>query len=342
MTEYKIALDTLWTMLAAMLVMFMQAGFFLVETGFTRAKNACNVAMKGVMDFCFASLAFWMVGFAIMFGVGNTLWGSSGFFLHDPDGNTFSSLSWTIVPLECKFFFQLVFCGTAATIVAGAIAERCQFSAYIIYSILVSALIYPISGHWIWGNGWLAQKGMLDFAGSTVVHSVGGWLALTGAVMLGPRIGKYNKDGSSNAIPGHSIPLAVLGVFILWLGWFGFNPGSTMAAIPSITHIAATTNMAAAAGGVAAMFTSWKLFRKPDVSMTVNGILAGLVAITAPCAFVSVASAFWIGLVAGVLVVLSIVFIDKVLRIDDPVGAVSVHAMNGVWGTLAVGLFMQP
>lgn len=338
--DQKVILDTLWVLLTAVLVFFMQAGFALVETGFTRAKNACNILMKNLMDFCFGTVIYWAIGFGIMFGVGNTLFGTSGFFLHD-SGGTFASLDWTSVPLICKYFFQLVFAATAATIVSGAMAERTKFISYIIYSIVISAVIYPVSGHWIWGGGWLASLGMWDFAGSTVVHSAGGWLALAGAIMLGPRLGKYNSDGSSNAIMGHNLPLATLGVFILWLGWFGFNPGSTMAATTSIAHIAATTNMAAAVGAIAAMLTSWVMFKKADISMALNGTLAGLVAITAPCAFVSVASSFWIGLIGGILVVFSVVFIDKVLHIDDPVGAVSVHAVNGVWGTLSVGLFAQ-
>ena len=230
---------------------------------------------------------------------------------------------------------------TAATIVSGSMAERTKFVSYLIYSVVISTFIYPVVGHWIWGGGWLAEMGMWDFAGSTVVHSVGGWIALTGAIMLGPRIGKYNSNGSSNAIPGHNIPLATLGVFVLWFGWFGFNPGSTMAAVPEIAHIAAVTNIAAASGAIASMFTAWWMFKKPDISMTLNGALAGLVAITASCAFVSIGSAVVIGLIAGVLVVLSVIFLDKILHIDDPVGAVSVHAVCGVWGTLCVGLFAQ-
>lgn len=338
--EKSMVLDTLWTLITAVLVFFMQAGFAMVETGFTRAKNACNILMKNLMDFSIGSIAYWMIGFGIMFGAGNLLFGTSGFFLKDL-GGTFASLDWTVVPLECKYFFQLVFAATAATIVSGAMAERTKFVSYLIYSAVISTFIYPVVGHWIWGGGWLANIGMWDFAGSTVVHSVGGWIALTGALMLGPRFGKYNPDGSSNAIPGHSIPLATLGVFILWLGWFGFNPGSTMAAVPAIAHIAVTTNIAAAAGAIGAMFTAWWMFKKPDVSMTLNGALAGLVAITAPCAFVSAASAIWIGLLAGILVVLAVVFLDKVLHVDDPVGAISVHGVCGVWGTLAVGLFAQ-
>jgi Amt family ammonium transporter len=339
-TAKGIALDTVWTLLAAILVMFMQPGFALLETGFTRAKNACNILMKNLMDFAFGSIFYWVIGFGIMFGAGNLLFGTSGFFLADT-GGTFDSLSWSIVPLECKYFFQLVFCATAATIVAGAMAERTKFIAYIFYSIVISAIIYPVSGHWIWGGGWLAEIGMWDFAGSTVVHSVGGWIGLTGAVMLGSRIGKYSSDGTPKSIPGHSIPLAALGVFILWFGWFGFNPGSTMGAIPDIAHIAATTNIAAAAGAIGAMITSWWMFKRPDATMAFNGVVAGLVAITAPCAFVSIGSAIWIGLIAGILVVLSVVFLDKTMHIDDPVGAISAHGTCGAWGTFSLGLFAQ-
>jgi Amt family ammonium transporter len=335
-----IALDTVWTLLAAILVMFMQPGFAMLEAGLTRAKNVVNILMKNLMDFCFASIFYWFVGFGIMFGAGNLFFGTSGFFLKDM-GNTFQSLAWTGVPLEAKYFFQLVFCATAATIVAGAMAERTKFIAYILYSIVISALIYPVVGHWIWGCGWLAEIGMWDFAGSTVVHSTGGWLALTGAVMLGPRVGKYASDGSPKSIPGHNISLVFLGGFILWFGWFGFNPGSTMAAVPEIAHIATTTNLSAAAGGIAAMLSAWWTFKKPDASMAVNGVIAGLVAITAPCAFVSAGNAIWIGLTAGVLVVLSVIFFDKKLHIDDPVGAVSAHAICGSWGTFALGLFAQ-
>lgn len=341
LADQGVALDTVWVLLAGVLVMFMQAGFAMLEAGFTRAKNASNVLMKNLMDFSFGTIIYWVMGFGVMFGAGNALFGTSGFFLRDATGQVFDSLSWSTVPLECKYFFQLVFCATAATIVSGAMAERTKFIGYIVYSIVISAVIYPISGHWIWGGGWLADIGMWDFAGSTVVHSVGGWLALTGAVMLGPRIGKYKSDGSSNAIPGHSIPLATLGVFILWFGWFGFNPGSTMGAITDIAHIAVTTNLAAAAGAIGAMITAWKMFGKPDTSMALNGVIAGLVAITAPCAFVSAGSSIVIGFAAGVLVVLSVVFLDKIMHIDDPVGAISAHAVCGVWGTFALGLFAQ-
>lgn len=335
-----IALDTGWTLIAAVLVMFMQAGFAMLTAGFSRSKNACNMLMKNLMDFCFGTITYWAIGFGLMFGAGNLIFGNSGFFLIDA-GNTFASLNWTQVPLECKYFFQLVFCATAATIVAGAMAERTKFIAYIFYSIIITAIIYPFVGHWIWGGGWLAAIGMWDFAGSTVVHSTGGWLALVGAFMLGPRTGKYNPDGSSNAITGHSIPLATLGTFILWFGWFGFNPGSTMALVSDIAHIAATTNLAGAAGGISAMITSWWMFKKADISMALNGVLGGLVSITASCAFVSAGSAIWIGIIGGVLVVLGVVFIDQILHVDDPVGAITVHGICGSWGTLALGLFAQ-
>ncbi len=335
-----IALDTGWTLIAAVLVMFMQAGFAMLTAGFSRSKNACNMLMKNLMDFCIGTIAYWAIGFGLMFGAGNLLFGNSGFFLID-SGDTFASLNWTQVPLELKYFFQLVFCATGATIVAGAMAERTRFIAYIFYSIIITAIIYPIVGHWIWGGGWLAKIGMWDFAGSTVVHSTGGWLALVGAFMLGPRTGKYNQDGSSNAITGHSIPLATLGTFILWFGWFGFNPGSTMALVSEIAHIAAITNLAGAAGGISAMITSWWMFKKADISMALNGVLGGLVSITASCAFVSAGSAIWIGIIGGVLVVLGVVFIDQVLHVDDPVGAIAVHGICGSWGTLALGLFAQ-
>lgn len=332
--------DTLWVIVTACLVFFMQAGFAMLETGFTRAKNAVNVLMKNLMDFSLASVAFWIAGFAIMFGNGNSLLGWSGFFIgsHTPSP-LFSSLSWTSVPLLAAWFFQLVFAGTAATIVSGAMAERTKFSAYLLYSFFISLIIYPISGHWIWGGGWLSSLGFKDFAGSTVVHSVGGWLALVGTYMVGPRLGKYTKDGKPQAIPGHSLPLAFLGAFILWLGWFGFNPGSTMAAIPKdIALIAVNTNIAAATGALGAMLSAWLKFGKPDAGLTINGAIAGLVAITAPCAFVSIASAALIGLIAGVVMIFSVLFFDKI-RIDDPVGAISVHGVCGALGTILLGLF---
>jgi len=327
----------LWTLVAAALVFFMQAGFAMVETGFTRAKNALNIIMKNLMDFSVGSIVFWAVGFGLMFGTTKTGWfGTSDFFLSgwSPDGDPWILAFW---------MFQCVFAATAATIVSGAMAERTKFSAYLIYSAVVCALIYPIFGSWAWGslfngNGWLEGLGFIDFAGSTVVHSIGGWAALAGAIVLGPRIGKYGKDGKVNAIPGHNIPLAALGVFILWLGWFGFNPGSTTTADKSIAMIFVTTNLSACAGAITAMITAWIMFKVPDVGMTLNGALAGLVGITAGCANVTPTSALIIGAIAGVLVVISVVVIDR-MHIDDPVGAVSVHGVCGAWGTLAAGLF---
>jgi len=349
LASYKMLLDTIWVMVAAFLVFFMQAGFAYVEGGLTRAKNTNNIMMKNLMDFSFGTIAFWAVGFGIMFGDGNPFMGTSGFFLAGADNSpatgdayqgVYSALNWTGVPLHAKFMFQLVFAATTATIVSGAMAERTKFSAYLVYSVIISLFIYPVVGHWIWGGGWLSTFGMWDFAGSTVVHSTGGWLALAGAIMVGPRLGKYNKDGKPNAIPGHSLPMAALGVFILWLGWFGFNPGSTMGADASIAHIAVTTNAAAALGAITALFTSWAIFKKPDVSMTLNGALAGLVGITAGCAFVSVTSALIIGALAGVIVVFSVLFFDKI-GVDDPVGAISVHGVCGFFGTMMVGFFAQ-
>ncbi|MEN6349482.1 MAG: ammonium transporter [Syntrophomonas sp.] len=330
-----VAIDTVWTLIAAFLVFFMQAGFAMVETGFTRAKNTGNILMKNLMDFCTGSLIFWLIGIGIMFGVDKAgLIGTTGFAISD----NFEHLGLAI-PIWAFLLFQTVFAATAATIVSGAMAERTKFISYFIYSIIISAVIYPVVGHWIWGGGWLAQRGMIDFAGSTVVHSVGGWAALMGAYLLGPRIGKYSKDGKPNAIPGHNIALGALGVFILWFGWFGFNPGSTLSGTnPAIGLIAVNTNLAAAAGAIGAMLVCWNRYGKPDVSLTLNGALAGLVAITAGCAAVSAGGAAIIGFLAGILVVLSVEFIDKVLKIDDPVGAASVHGVCGAFGTAMVGL----
>ena len=333
-TELQTNINIIWTLVAAFLVFFMQAGFAMVETGFTRAKNSVNILMKNAFDFVIGSLAFFFIGFGLMFGksnglLGTTLFGMSGV---EPAGNEWM---WTFL------IFQTVFAATAATIVSGAMAERTKFISYLVYSAVISLLIYPIFGSWAWGSlggqgtrGWLETLGFHDFAGSTVVHSIGGWLALAGAIVLGPRIGKYAPDGKPRAIPGHSIPLATLGVFILWFGWFGFNPGSTTAGVGLVGYIAVTTNLGAAAGATTALITSWLLLKKPDVSMALNGILAGLVAITAPCDGVSP-----VGGIAGILVVLSVLFIDYVLKIDDPVGAVSVHCVCGVWGTISYGLF---
>jgi Amt family ammonium transporter len=334
------ALDTVWVLVTAFLVMWMQAGFCLVETGLTRAKNAVNICMKNLLDFCFGSLTFWIMGFSIMFGGANKFWGGlQGMFLNSAEA--FDSLSWTTVPLDAKFFFQLVFAATTATIVSGAMAERTKFTSYMIYSAVVSAIIYPISGHWIWGGGWLAaDHNFWDFAGSTVVHSCGGWLSLVGAFILGPRIGKYAPDGTPRALPGHNLVLVTLGVFILWLGWFGFNPGSTMSADGNlIAIITVNTNAAAAMAAIAALFTARMMFGKWEATMALNGALAGLVAVTCPCAWVTVGGSIAIGLVAGILVVLSVIAIDKYLKVDDPVGAISVHGVCGAWGTLALGLF---
>lgn len=332
--------NVMWTLIAAILVMFMQAGFAMVETGLTRAKNAGNILMKNMFDFAAGSPAFFLVGFALMFGddIGGFL-GFSNFALSEATTADADGL-WKFT----YWFFQCVFAATAVTIVSGAIAERTKFVAYLFLSVLVTGLVYPISGHWIWGGGWLSKLDapMIDFAGSTVVHSVGGWVALAGAILLGPRIGKYTKDGVARAIPGHNLPLVALGVFILWFGWFGFNPGSTTAANGTIGLIAVTTNLAACMGGLGAMFTAWLRYGKPDVSMSLNGVLAGLVAITAGCANVSPCASLLIGLIAGVVVVLSVEFIDKVMKIDDPVGAISVHGVCGALGTLCVGLFASP
>ncbi|NDY72650.1 ammonium transporter [Desulfobacter hydrogenophilus] len=326
-----------WTLVAAVLVFFMQAGFAMVEAGFTRAKNAINIMMKNLMDFSMGSLFYWAIGFGLMFGVSKTgFFGTTGFFLSDFEvgGDPWVLAFW---------MFQVVFAATAATIVSGAMAERTKFTGYLVYSAVLSALIYPIFGSWAWGSlfngsGWLEGLGFIDFAGSTVVHSVGGWAALAGAIVLGPRLGKFTKDGGIKPILGHNIPLAALGVFILWVGWFGFNPGSTTTADTSIAMIFVNTNMAAATGCVMAMIVSWIKFGKPEVGMSLNGALAGLVGITAGCANVTPGSAIIIGAVAGILVVFSVMFFDKI-RVDDPVGAVSVHGVCGAWGTLAAGIF---
>ena len=337
-SDAKYMADTLWVLVAAFLVFFMQAGFAMVESGFTRAKNAVNILMKNLMDFSMGSIAYWAIGFAIMFGAGNTFMGTSGWFVPS-DSGVFSSLEWSSVPTHAAWLFQLVFAATAATIVSGAMAERTQFKSYLIYSVFITGIIYPIVGHWIWGGGWLSSMGMSDFAGSTVVHSTGGWLALTGAVVLGPRLGKYDGEGKPRPIAGHNLPLAALGVFILWLGWFGFNPGSQMGAdAAEISGIAVTTNLAAAAGAITAMITAWIMLGKPDAGMSLNGALAGLVAITAGCASVSPRDAAIIGAIGGIVVVLSVLMFER-LRIDDPVGAISVHGTCGAVGTILLGLF---
>lgn len=349
--DAKVALDTVWTLLAGMLVFFMALGFACVESGLCRAKNTVTILAKNFIVFSVASIAFLVLGWGLMFGEGNPFFGTSGlWFVGGADNSpatgdayqgVYTAINWTGVPLWTKFFFQLVFAATAATIVSGAVAERIKFGAFYVFSFVMVALIYPVVGHWIWGGGWAASLGMFDFAGSTVVHSVGGWAALTGAIALGPRLGKYSKEGKTLPLPGHSLALATIGVFVLWFGWFGFNPGSAMAAdAAAIGRIAVVTNTAAAAAAISASITAWLLLGKPDLTMILNGGLAGLVAITAPCAFVSIPSALIIGLIAGVLVVLSVLFFDKI-KIDDPVGAISVHLVCGVFGTICVGLFAQ-
>ena len=347
--DLSLSVDTVWMLLAAMLVFFMQPGFALCEAGFTRSKNTANILFKNFVDFMFGSILFWLLGFGFMFGsngegfIGMPHFGDISFYESD-------------LPVEGFLVFQTVFCATAATIVSGAMAERTKFSMYCIYSLFISLIIYPISGHWTWGGGWLMNGDETsfmmttfgatfhDFAGSAIVHSVGGVLAFVGAIALGPRLGKYGKDGKSRAIPGHNLLTAALGVFILWFGWFGFNPGSQLAASGevnrvAISHVFLTTNLAAAAGGIGTMFTSWIKYGKPSCSLTLNGVLAGLVAITAGCDLVSPLGASIIGLVAGIILVFSIEFIDAKLHVDDPVGASSVHGVCGIFGTIATGLF---
>ena len=335
------AVNTIWVLFGAALVFFMQAGFAMVETGFTRAKNSGNIIMKNLMDFCIGTPIFWFVGFGIMFGSWGSVFGGFDFFLM---GNYDSVLpaglsKWTFV------IFQSVFCATAATIVSGAMAERTKFSAYCVYSAVISMVIYPVSGHWIWGGGWLANLGFHDFAGSAAVHMVGGTAAAVGAYLLGPRIGKYGEDGKIKAIPGHNITLGALGVFILWFCWFGFNGCSTVSmegdAMETAGLIFMNTNLAAALAGCATMFYTWFKYKKPDVSMTLNGVLAGLVAITAGCDAVTPFGAAAIGICAGILVVVAIEMIEKKLKIDDPVGAIGVHGVCGAFGAAAVGLFAK-
>lgn len=360
-SNLRVGVDTVWVLIAAMLVFWMNAGFALVESGLARAKNCVNILAKNFIVFAISSLSFWVVGWGLMFGDGNGFLGLKGlWFVSGADNSPalgkdymamnpfsaveysgdYSAINWTPVPLWAKFFFQLVFAGTAATIVSGVVAERIKFLSFVVFSFLLVAVMYPITGHWIWGGGFLAAANFRDFAGSTVVHSVGGWAALAGVLVLGPRLGKYAKDGRVHPIPGHNMTSAALGVLILWLGWFGFNPGSTMSAGngAAISHVIVNTNIAAATGALGAMITAWLLLKKPDLSMILNGCLAGLVAITAPCAFISIPSGALVGFIGGVLVVLAVVFFDKV-KLDDPVGALSVHLVNGIWGTLALGLF---
>jgi ammonium transporter, Amt family len=359
--DLRVGIDTVWVLVTAMLVFWMNAGFALVESGLCQAKNAVNILTKNFVVFAASTISFWVIGWGLMFGDGNSFMGLNGlFFVAGPDNSpalgadyaamnpfattvydgVYSAINWTPVPLWAKFFFQLVFAGTAATIVSGAVAERIKFKSFLVFSFLLVAFAYPITGHWIWGGGFLGSGNFRDFAGSTVVHSVGGWAALVGAVVLGPRLGKFGKDGRVHPIPGHNMTSASLGVLVLWLGWFGFNPGSTMAAGngSAIAHILVNTNMAAATGALGAMCTAWLMLGKPDLSMILNGCLAGLVAITAPCAFTTIGSGAVIGFIAGILVVCGVLFFDRI-KVDDPVGAVSVHLLNGIWGTLALGLF---
>ncbi len=346
--DLGLSLDTVWMLLAAMLVFFMQPGFALCEAGFTRSKNTANILFKNFVDFMFGSLLFWFIGFGFMFGsngegfIGMPNFGDLSFYSGD-------------LPVEGFLIFETVFCATSATIVSGAMAERTKFDMYVIYSIFISLIIYPVEGHWTWGGGWLCngEEGSFmmntfgaafhDFAGSAIVHSVGGVLAFVGAIALGPRLGKYGKDGKSRAIPGHNLLTAALGVFILWFGWFGFNPGSQLAASGevnrvAISHVFLTTNLAAVAGGTATMFTTWIKYGKPSLSLTLNGVLAGLVGITAGCDLVSPVGAVIIGLVCGIVLVYSIEFIDCKLHVDDPVGASTVHGVCGILGTLMTGM----
>ena len=336
-------IDTLWVFLAAILVFFMNLGFASVEAGFARSKNTVNILSKNFIVFAVSSLGFLLLGWGLMFGGDNPFIGTEHLFiLGSQDLSFYDNTLTSSVPFWGKFFFQLVFCGTAATIVSGSVAERVKYITFILFSFVLTLVIYPIVGHWVWGGGWLADLGFRDFAGDAVVHSLGGWSALAGAMLLGPRIGKYGKDDKPRAIPGHSMSLAVIGLFVLWLGWFGFNPGSTMSfQNPSdVMHILMTTNTAAIAAVVTSTATSWILLKKPDLGMTVNGCLAGLVGITGSCAYVSVESSLLIGALSGVLVVFAVQFFDRV-HIDDPVGATAVHLCCGVFGTICVGLFSQ-
>lgn len=330
-------LDTVWVLLAAMLVFFMQPGFALVEAGFTRSKNTANILMKNFVDFMVGTICFWLIGFGIMHGAGNG-------FIGEWHWCDYSFYGDSNIPASCVLIFQTVFCATAATIVSGGMAERTKFGVYILISLFISLIIYPIEGHWTWGGGWLAEMGFHDFAGSTVVHLVGGVIALAGAMILGPRIGKYSKEGKSRAIPGHNLTLGALGVFVLWFGWFGFNPGSQLAAegaenAIAISNVMCTTNMAAVTGGVAALLLTWLLYGKPSLSLVCNGVLAGLVGITAGCDLVSIGGAAIIGVVCSCAMVAMVSILDHGCKIDDPVGAVSVHGVGGLLGTILTGLF---
>jgi Amt family ammonium transporter len=358
--KLTVGLDTLWVMVCGMLVFFMNLGFGCVESGFARAKNCVNILSKNFIVFAVTSIAYWAVGWGLMFGDGASVAdpeamdfiGTKGIFMLSGADNSpamnadykgdYSAISWTGVPLSAKFFFQLVFAGTAATIVSGAVAERIKYLSFIVFSALMAIVMYPVTGHWVWGGGWLADKGFWDFAGCAVVHSVGGWAAMTGAFILGPRIGKYSAEGKVQAIPGHNMTAAFIGCLVLWLGWFGFNPGSTMAVGDGslLAKIAVNTNAAAAIATITATATAWIVLGKPDIGMTLNGCLAGLVAITAPCAWVNMVESLIIGGVAGSFVVFSVMFFDRI-KCDDPVGATSVHLGCGTLGCIAVGLFAE-
>lgn len=336
-------IDTIWVLLAALLVFFMNLGFASVEAGFARAKNTVNILSKNFIVFAVSSLGFMLLGWGLMFGGDNPIIGTEHLFiLANADLSFYDNTLTSNVPFWGKFFFQLVFCGTAATIVSGAVAERVKYVSFIIFSFILTLFIYPVVGHWIWGGGWLAKLGFMDFAGDTVVHSVGGWAALAGALILGPRIGKYGKDGKPKAIPGHNMSLAVIGLFVLWLGWFGFNPGSTMSfQNPSdVMHILLTTNTSAIAAVLTSTVTSWIAIGKPDLGMTINGCLAGLVGITGGCAYVSIEASLLIGAISGIIVVFAVMFFDRI-KVDDPVGATSVHLCCGIFGTICVGLFAK-
>ena len=341
--DVTMIVDTLWVFLAAILVFFMNLGFASVEAGMARAKNTVNILSKNFIVFAVSSLGYMLLGWGLMFGGDNPIVGTENLFiLGNADLSFYDETLTTNVPFWGKFFFQLVFCGTAATIVSGAVAERIKYVSFIIFSFVLTLVIYPIVGHWVWGGGWLADLGFMDFAGDTVVHSLGGWSALAGAMILGPRIGKYDKNGKPRAIPGHNMSLAVIGLFVLWLGWFGFNPGSTMSFQhpDDVMYILMTTNTSAIAAVITSTIASWVFIGKPDLGMTINGCLAGLVAVTGGCAYVSIRDSLIIGAIAGVIVVFAVMFFDRV-KVDDPVGATSVHLCCGVFGTICVGLFAQ-
>lgn len=341
--DVTMIVDTLWVFLAAILVFFMNLGFASLEAGMARSKNTVNILSKNFIVFAVSSLGYMLLGWGLMFGGDNPFVGTEHLFiLGSSDLSFYDGTLTSNVPFWGKFFFQLVFCGTAATIVSGAVAERIKYVSFIIFSFVLTLVIYPIVGHWVWGGGWLADMGFMDFAGDTVVHSLGGWSALAGAVILGPRIGKYGKDGKPRAIPGHNMSLAVIGLFVLWLGWFGFNPGSTMSFQnpADVMHILMTTNTSAIAAVVTSTIASWIFIGKPDLGMTINGCLAGLVAITGGCAYISIGDSLIIGAIAGVIVVFAVLFFDRI-KVDDPVGATSVHLCCGVFGTICIGLFAQ-